>query len=146
MRAPRSICLSLKLLDVDCLCIDNPTVWGLVKTFLQATCCNGNSCCPEPGHRRFCLPCPGRKRGLEGDHLARELLSHQDELADEKKSYESTFACECRGTLTIRFWHFKWHFSPSGASGDKRLGFVACKHSGRGMRHHVGKKQNKWIY
>lgn len=92
----------------------------------------------------LCLPCPGRKRGLEGDHLARELLSHRHDLADVKKSYASTLACECRGTdhtflvLQMAFqpkW-CKWRTSVS------VLLHASIEAEERGML----ARHNKWIY
>lgn len=138
VRASRSICLSLKLLDVDCPCIDNPTVWGLVKTFLQATCCNEHSCCSEPGHRRSLPDVPKRKRGLK-----RRPLSPGITLAPTQIGWREVELAEHIWVWMSKHWPYIFGTS-NGISAqvdqveDKCLGFIACKHRGRGTRHYAG--------
>ena len=121
MRADRSVRVPLKLLDADCPRIDNPTVWGLVKTFLEATCSTRGSCCSQAGHSRSSQPCLESEGGIWAEEgQGREQLQRQQKPTDWhlEKSYESTLAFRC-WHIRHKSLNLKWDVSTPSRSTER---------------------------
>lgn len=87
----------------------------------------------------LCLPCPRRKRGLErrplgpGMTLAPTQIGWREEELREHICLWMSRHWPCVFGTSNSIW------AQEAQVENKCVGFIACKHRGRGTRHHVGK-------